>query len=88
MQTHVLKIRDTLESTSWLFCPGLQNPADIPTRGSYLKDDNIEKFWLEERSFLELSQEDWPTTKNSENYINLTSHIIQQNYQIQILKQT
>ena len=76
MQTHVLTIRDTLESTSWLFCPGLQNPADIPTRGSYLKDDNIEKFWLEERSFLELSQEDRPTTKNSENYINLTSHII------------
>ena len=76
MQTHVLTIRDTLESTSWLFCPGLQNPADIPTRGSYLKDDNIEKFWLEERSFLELSQEDWPTTKNSENYINLMSHII------------
>ena len=76
MQTHVLKIRDTLESTSWLFCPGLQNPADIPTRGSYLKDDNIEKFWLEERSFLELSQEDWLTTKNSENYINLMSHII------------
>ena len=76
MQTHVLKIRDTLESTSWLFCPGLQNPADIPTRGSYLKDDNIEKFWLEERSFLKLSQEDWPTTKNSENYINLMSHII------------
>ena len=76
MQTHVLKIRDTLESTSWLFCPGLQNPADIPTRGSYLKDDNIEKFWLEERPFLELSQEDWPTTKNSENDINLMSHII------------
>ena len=76
MQTHVLKIRDTLESTSWLFCPGLQNLADIPTRGSYLKDDNIEKFWLEERSFLELSQEDWLTTKNSENYINLMSHII------------
>ena len=56
MQTHVLKIRDTLESTSWLFCPGLQNPADIPTRGSYLKDDNIEKFWSQERSFQELTQ--------------------------------
>ena len=32
MQTHVLKIKDTLQGTSWLFCPGVQNPANIPNR--------------------------------------------------------
>ena len=63
IQTRFLKIRDTLEGTSWLFCPGGKNPADIPTSGSYLKDDDIKKFWLEGPPFLQLSQEDWPGSK-------------------------
>ena len=29
VQTRVLKIRDTLEGTSWLFCPGMQNLGRI-----------------------------------------------------------
>ena len=29
VQTRVLKIRDTLEGTSWLFCPGMQNHGRI-----------------------------------------------------------
>ena len=41
IQTRVLKIRDTLEGRSWLFGPGVQNIADICTRGPYLKDDDI-----------------------------------------------
>ena len=44
IKTCVLKIRNTLEGTSWLFCPGEQNPADIPTRDSYMKDDDIKEF--------------------------------------------
>ena len=62
----VLKIRDTLEGACWLFCPGVQNPADIPTRGSYLKDDDIKELWFKGPPFLQLSQEDWPSTKNPE----------------------
>ena len=68
IQIRVLKIRNTLEGTSWLFCPGVQNPADIPTRDSYMKDDDIKEFWLEGPPFLQLSQEDWASTKNLENY--------------------
>ena len=75
MQTRVLKIRDILERTSWVFCLGVQNPADIPTRGSYLEKDNI-KFWLEGPPFLQLSQEDWRSTKNFENYKSNESHCL------------
>ena len=71
-----LQIRDTLEGTSWLFCPGLQNPADIPTRGSYLKDDDIKEFWLEGPPFLQLPQEDWTSTKNFKNYKCNESHCL------------
>ena len=66
--TRVFKIRNTLEGTSWLFCPGVQNPADTPTRDSYMKDNDIKESWLEGPPFLQLSQEDWPNTKNFENY--------------------
>ena len=52
IQTRILKIRDTLEGTSWLFCPGVQNPVDIPTRGSCLKDDDNKEFWLDRPAFL------------------------------------
>ena len=45
IQTRVLKIRDTLEGRSWLFGPGVQNIADIRTRGPYLKDDDIMAGW-------------------------------------------
>ena len=73
IQTRVLKIRHL---ASRLFCPGVQNPADIPTRASYLKDDDIKEFWLEGPAFLPLSQEDWPSTKNFENYKSHESHYL------------
>ena len=76
IQTRVLKIRDTLEGASWLFGPGVQNIADIPTRGPYLKDDDIKEFWLEGHPFLQLSQEDWPSTKNFEKYKSNKSHCL------------
>ena len=46
----------------------MQNPADIPKRGSYLRDNDIKEFWLEGPLFLQLSQEDWTNTKNVVNY--------------------
>ena len=76
IQTHVLKIRDTLEGASWLFCSWVQNHADIPIRGSFLKDDDIKKLWLEGPPFLQLYQEDWPSTKNLENYKCNESHCL------------
>ena len=35
------KDQRTLEGTSWLFCSGVQNPADFLTRDLYLKGDDI-----------------------------------------------
>ena len=68
IQTRVLKVTDPLEGTNWLFCPRVQNPADILKRGSYLKDDDIKEFWLEGPPFLQLPQEYCLSTKKFENY--------------------
>ena len=54
----------------------MQNPADIPKRGSYLSDDYIKEFWLEGPLFLQLSQEDWPNTKNVVNYTSNELHCL------------
>ena len=74
IKARVLKINYTLDDTSWLFCPKVQNPADIPTIGSYLKDDDIKKFWLEWPPFLQLSQEDESSAKNFKIYKFNESH--------------
>ena len=76
IQTRVLKVTDPLEGTNWLFCPRVQNPADILKRGSYLKDDDIKEFWLEGPPFLQLPQEDWLSTKSFENYKSHESHCL------------
>ena len=55
-----------------VFCRGV----DIPTRCSCSKDDDIKEFWLEGPPFLQLSQEDWPRTKNFENYKSNKSHCL------------
>ena len=49
-------------------------PADIPTIGSYLKDDDIKNFWLEWPPFLQLFQEDESSTKNFKIYKFNESH--------------
>ena len=76
MQTHILKIRDISECTSWLFCPRVQNSAGILTTGSHLKNDGIKKFWLGGTPFLQLPHEDWPSTKYFENYKSNESHYL------------
>ena len=68
IQTRVLKIRDTLKGTSWLFCPGVQNPADIVTRGSYLKDDVLRRYLVGGNSVSVIVSGRLASTKNLENY--------------------
>uniref|UniRef100_A0A1X7TD41 DUF5641 domain-containing protein n=1 Tax=Amphimedon queenslandica TaxID=400682 RepID=A0A1X7TD41_AMPQE len=41
VQHHVEKIRRLIPSTCWRHCPGMVNPADLPSRG--LKPDELEK---------------------------------------------
>ena len=76
MQTHFSRIRVTLEGTSLLFFPVMQNPAETPTKDSYLKNDDIKEFWLGGPPFFQLSHEGWPSRKHFENYKSNESHCL------------
>ena len=44
----------------WKYCPGPENPADIPSRGDNLNDFGIREKWLHGPSFLIQPPEQWP----------------------------
>lgn len=62
----VKEIRDLSPVNSWNFVPGLQNPADLPSRGCSLKK-LIEEKWSEGPLWLQSSKEMWPNFELSPN---------------------
>ena len=62
IQNRVLKIRNNSASNNWFHCPGKENPADIPSRGSDLRNPDFRKCWLQGPSFLWGSRDTWPST--------------------------
>ncbi len=56
----VHEILKTSERDQWLYCPGPQNPADLPSRGKYKQCSPPNIFWWEGAQFLKANKEDWP----------------------------
>ena len=55
----VIEIQSLLDPSVWRYCPGSQNPADLPTRGlsaSQLRESGL---WWKELFWLQESEEDW-----------------------------
>ena len=50
IQHRVEKIRSVLPELKWWHCPGVLNPADIPSRGLDLNKNEIKRKWLHGRS--------------------------------------
>ena len=60
-ERRVRKIIERKENSTISFCPGVLNPADLPSRGCDLEDlTNRFKFWSEGPEFLRLPKEQWP----------------------------
>ena len=84
VRNRVLKILELTDRSQWRFCPGVLNPADLPSRGVCGKDLSRNVFWIEGPEFLKQRCELWPfieTTDNEANEIALqeeakNSHVI------------
>ena len=60
VQRRADKIRTLVPGAKWLHCPGKINPADIPSRGLNLLQNNRLQLWCFAPEFLRQSYECWP----------------------------
>ena len=63
VQNRLIDIRKNLPDICWKLVSSKQNPADIGSRGSSIKDLNNSKLWFEGPEFLSLPENKWPQYK-------------------------
>ena len=51
------------QRNEWFYCPGTQNPADLPSRGTYGPTLERNSFWWEGPGLLERPPTEWPVQK-------------------------
>ena len=61
IRSRVNKIRALSEKEQWRFCPGSQNPIDLPTRGMSANELLKSELWHHEPQYLRLPPDQWPT---------------------------
>ena len=60
-ERRVLKILERRGNSTISFCPGVLNPADLPSRGCNMADlKNRFEFWSQGPEFLKLPKDQWP----------------------------
>ena len=59
------EIQRTTSPEQWRHVPGMENPADLPTRGLPVADLSENKFWMEGPSFQKDGENAWPNTPPS-----------------------
>lgn len=60
VQRRVEEIRSLTDKDSWRFCPGVENPADIPSRSCMAADLVHNDLWWNGPSFLKAQIYQWP----------------------------
>ncbi|PFX12586.1 hypothetical protein AWC38_SpisGene23429 [Stylophora pistillata] len=55
----VIEIQSLLDPGVWRYCPGPQNPADLPTRGLSASQFGESLLWWKGPSWLQESEKDW-----------------------------
>ncbi|XP_044171536.1 uncharacterized protein LOC122955864 [Acropora millepora] len=66
VMSRVQEIRAHTTPDSWRFCPGNQNPADIPSRGMSASELVSEKRWWNGPEFMCKEEKEWPQEDNSQ----------------------
>lgn len=62
VSNRVKELQTISEPKNWAHCPGGQNPADIPTRGSRVEELLKGKLWWEGPTWLKKDKSYWPTS--------------------------
>ncbi|KAL9963136.1 hypothetical protein ACROYT_G032311 [Oculina patagonica] len=60
VQNRVQEIRQSVPEASWNYCPGLLNPADLPSRGLSGEELVESSLWWNGPEFLKNPDSDWP----------------------------
>ena len=60
VRNRVQQINRLTDKSQWRHCPGVQNPADLPSRGLGGKDLAQNRLWWEGPEFLKLPASEWP----------------------------
>ena len=63
----VKEIRKLASTENWHHCPGVLNPADLPTRGLTGEELKASQLWQTGPAFLKQSKEHWPKFQLTEN---------------------
>ena len=59
------EIRRLTSKNDWRHCPGKQNPADLPSRGTSAKDLTNNAIWWNGPEFLYQPETEWPTNEST-----------------------
>ena len=65
VQHRVNEVRKLSSTSAWRYCPGPQNPVDLPSRGLSAKDLAESDVWWNGPEFLLKSQNEWPSENPS-----------------------
>ena len=60
VRAQVEEIQRKTDIANWRFCPGIKNPADIPSRSCRVSELVQNQLWWEGPLFLKGSLEGWP----------------------------
>ena len=60
---HIKEIHQLINKTQWHHCPGILNPADLPSRGTTAEELLRNTMWWNGPTFLQINQDKWPITK-------------------------
>ena len=65
VENRVTEVRSKVSPEFWSFCPGLENPADIPTHRLSVEVLLRSSLWWNGPAWLQQSKENWPIVEVS-----------------------
>ena len=63
VENRVKEIRSCVPPSSWNHCPGTENPADIPSRGTHASKLSESPVWFRGLEWLQTREDMWPSHK-------------------------